>query len=215
MQENSALIIVDLQNDFCGGGSLPVPGGDEIVPIINRLMGCFPLVVATQDWHPRNHVSFASNHPGHKVGDIIEVGGLKQILWPEHCVQGTFGADLHPELNRGKIHLTIYKGTDSEIDSYSGFFDNARRRSTGLERELKERGIRRVYITGLATDYCVKYTALDALELGFETWLIAEACRGVNVEPSDVAKALDQMRGAGVRLITSEKLVAEISTGTV
>ena len=202
----NCLIIVDVQRDFCPGGALPVPEGDQVVPVINPLMGRFDRVVATQDWHPPGHLSFAANHPGKKPGDVILLGGLEQVLWPVHCVQHTPGADFHPELDRSRIHRVFQKGTDPEIDSYSGFFDNGRRRSTGLEEYLRGEGVKEVYICGLATDYCVRWTALDAVRLGLRTWVIEDACRGVNLRPGDVAAALDQMRQAGVQLISSRLL---------
>jgi len=202
----NCLIIVDVQRDFCPGGALPVPEGNQVVPVINRLMRRFDRVVATQDWHPPGHLSFAANHPGKKPGDVILLGGLEQVLWPVHCVQHTPGADFHPELDRSRIHRVFQKGTDPEIDSYSGFFDNGRRRSTGLEQYLRGEGVEEVYICGLATDYCVRWTALDAVRLGFTTYVIEDACRGVNLRPGDVAAALDQMRQAGVQLISSRLL---------
>ena len=199
----NALILVDLQNDFCPGGALPVPEGDLIIPIVNRLQRQFDLVVATQDWHPADHGSFAANHPGKRPGEVIELAGLPQILWPVHCVQDTPGADFHPALDRSAIARVFRKGIDPNIDSYSGFFDNGRRRSTGLGDYLKSHGVRRVCVCGLATDYCVKCTALDAADAGFETCLAEDACRGVNLRPGDVQAAIDQMRQSGVRVIPS------------
>lgn len=199
----NALILVDLQNDFCPGGALPVPEGDRVVAVANKLQRQFPLVVATQDWHPADHGSFAANHPGKRPGDVIELAGLPQVLWPVHCVQGTPGAEFHPDLDRSAIARVFRKGTDPNIDSYSGIFDNAHRKSTGLAEYLKDRGVRRVTICGLATDYCAKFTALDALELGFETCLIEDACRGVDLQPGDVQRAIEAMRAKGVRVIQS------------
>ncbi|MCS7305827.1 MAG: bifunctional nicotinamidase/pyrazinamidase [Thermoguttaceae bacterium] len=198
------LIIVDVQNDFCPGGALPVPNGDQVVPIINQFIRRFDRVVATQDWHPPGHLSFAANHPGRKPGEVIQLAGLEQILWPVHCVQGTPGADFHPDLDRSAIHAVFRKGMDPEIDSYSGFFDNGRRRSTGLEDYLRREGIEEVYICGLATDYCVRWTALDALRLGFRTYVIEDACRGVELRPGDIAAALQQMQQAGVHIVQSQ-----------
>lgn len=202
----NVLLIVDVQNDFCPGGALPVPEGDQIIPVINRIQGWFPLVIATQDWHPANHCSFASNHPGKRSGDIVEVDGVAQILWPVHCVQGTKGADFHPDLATDRIAAVIQKGTDPRVDSYSGFFDNARRRATGLDELLREKGVSTLFVCGLATDYCVKYTCLDGRALGYRVVLVEDACRGVEVAPGDVARALNEMRTAGVVVVRSEHL---------
>jgi nicotinamidase/pyrazinamidase len=202
----NALILIDLQNDFMPGGSLPVPQGDQVIPVANRVQDKFELVVATQDWHPSNHGSFAANHPGKQVGDVIELGGLRQILWPVHCVQNTAGAAFVDGLDVKRVQRVFQKGTAPGIDSYSGFFDNAHRRATGLGDYLRHRGVDRVYITGLATDYCVKFSALDAIELGFETFVIEDCCRGVNVKPGDSDAALEQMKRAGARVIRSESV---------
>ncbi len=199
----NALILVDLQNDFCPGGALPVPEGDRIIPITNRLQAHFDLVVATQDWHPPGHGSFAANHPGRQVGEVIELAGLPQVLWPVHCVQDTPGAALHPALDQSRIARVFRKGTDPSIDSYSAFFDNARRHDTGLAAYLKSQSVADVYVCGLATDYCVKATALDAVDLGFRVWLIEDACRGVNLRPDDVAEALALLRRQGVQIISA------------
>ncbi|MCS7238880.1 MAG: bifunctional nicotinamidase/pyrazinamidase [Thermoguttaceae bacterium] len=202
-----ALIIVDVQNDFCPGGSLPVPDGDQVVPVINRIQPLFELVIATQDWHPANHVSFAANHPGRNVGDVIEVDGLPQILWPVHCVQDSPGAAFHPDLDTSRIVHIVRKGTDPRVDSYSGFFDNARRRDTGLAKLLRELGVSEVTICGLATDYCVKFTALDAKELGFDTTVIVDACRGVDLRPEDVSEAIRLMQSRGIKIAQSTALL--------
>jgi nicotinamidase-related amidase/8-oxo-dGTP pyrophosphatase MutT (NUDIX family) len=204
----NALILVDLQNDFCPGGALPVPQGEQVVAIANRLARQFDLVVATQDWHPANHGSFADGHAGKKPGDVVELTGLKQILWPVHCVQGTPGAELHPELDQSIIARVFRKGDDAAIDSYSGFFDNGRRRSTGLAEYLKGRGVTCVYICGLATDYCVKHTALDAVDLGFQTYLIEDACRGVNVKAGDVEEAIRAMQDKGITVVQSRDILS-------
>jgi nicotinamidase/pyrazinamidase len=205
----NALILVDIQNDFVPGGALAVPEGDRVVPVANALAGSgrFALVVATQDWHPAGHGSFAASHPGRKVGEVIELNGLKQILWPVHCVQGTSGAELHPELDRSRIERIFTKGTDPGIDSYSGFFDNGHRKATGLGEYLKSKHVSDVYVCGLATDYCVKFTALDARQLGFNTHLIEDASRGVELKKGDVAAAVQEMRRAGVRVVESGALV--------
>lgn len=201
-----ALIVVDVQNDFCPGGALPVPRGDEVVPVINRVMPLFPLVVATQDWHPPDHCSFAANHPGKQPGEVVEINGVPQILWPVHCVQGTPGAEFHPQLDTRHFRSVFRKGTDPTIDSYSGFYDNARRRATGLHEYLQEHGVTRIFVVGLATDYCVKWTCLDGVELGYQTFLIEDACRGVELMPGDVARSLKQLREAGATIVSSADL---------
>lgn len=202
MEGNSktALIIVDVQNDFVPGGALAVPEGDKVVEIINRVQPNFDLVVATQDWHPSNHGSFASSHPGKKPGGIVRLSGLPQILWPDHCVQNTTGAQFVPGLETARIAKVFRKGTDPELDSYSGLFDNGHRNSTGLGEYLKEQGVTEVFIGGLATDYCVKYTALDCVQFGFRTHVIKEACRGVNLVPRDSEQAILEMRRAGIEI---------------
>ena len=201
-----ALILVDLQNDFMPGGALAVAEGHEVVPIANRTSPRFDVVVATQDWHPAGHGSFASSHIGMAPGDVIDLDGLSQVLWPDHCVQGTHGAQFVDGLNLEGV--TVFrKGTDPGIDSYSGFFDNGHRKATGLGDYLKERGVGEVFVLGVATDYCVRFTALDAVELGFQVTLIEDACRGVELMPGDVEGALAAMRAAGVRTTTSTALV--------
>ncbi len=175
--------------------------GGQIVPIVNRIQAQFDLVVATQDWHPANHGSFAASHPGRKAGDVIELDGLRQILWPVHCVQNTVGAAFVPALNMKQVAEVFQKGTDVRIDSYSGFFDNGHRRATGLAEFLRSRNVKEVFIAGLATDYCVKFTALDAIRLGFNTLLIEEACRGVDLNAGDVERAVGEMREAGVEVV--------------
>ena len=196
-----ALILVDLQNDFLPGGALPVPDGNAVLPLANRLQAYFELVVATQDWHPADHGSFAANHPGKRPGDVVDLDGLEQVLWPVHCVQNTAGAAFAKSLDLYRVVKIFQKGTDPRTDSYSGFFDNGRRRSTGLGDYLKEKGVSDAYVLGLATDYCVKYTALDARRLGFRTFVIEDACRGVGLKPGDLAKAVDEMRSSGVTMV--------------
>ena len=203
-----ALILVDIQNDFLPGGALAVPNGDAVIPVANRLQPMFPLVVATQDWHPANHGSFAANHPGKKVFEQIDLNGLPQTLWPVHCVQGTAGAELAPGLNREHIAKIFQKGTDAGIDSYSGFFDNGHRRATGMAEWLKARGVTEVHVCGLATDYCVKFTALDAASSGFKTHLVEDASRGVNLQPDDVKNAVAEMKRAGVAIGQSTQINA-------
>lgn len=202
-----ALILVDLQNDFLPGGALAVHEGDAVVPIVNQLLARFEVVAATQDWHPREHVSFAANHLGRQPGETVLLYNQPQTLWPVHCVQGTKGAELSAQLDRQQIDRIFYKGADPLIDSYSGFFDNGHVRSTGLAEWLRDQQVTEVYIAGLATDYCVRYTALDARKEGFSTWLIADACRGVNLHPGDVDRAIDEMRRAGVRIVTSRDVL--------
>jgi len=199
----NALILVDIQNDFLPGGALPVAEGDQVAAVANRLMSRFELVVATKDFHPANHLSFASQHPGRRVGDVIDLDGLDQILWPDHCVEGTGGADFAADLNLASIECVFEKGTDRTIDSYSGFFDNGHRRATGLADFLQRRDVTDVHVMGLATDYCVKSTALDAVEIGFSTHLILDGCRGVDLSPGDVDLAVDELRRTGVDITDS------------
>jgi nicotinamidase/pyrazinamidase len=202
----TALILVDVQNDFIPGGALPTQQGDEVVPVINRLQPRFDVRVATQDWHPANHGSFASMHPGRKPGETIDLNGLPQVLWPDHCVQESWGAELHSALEMGRVDQVIRKGTDPAIDSYSGFFDNGRRKATGLEEWLRGEKVTDVYITGLATDYCVLWTARDARELGFETHVIEDACRGVELNEGDIARAFAEMRELGIEVLRSGEI---------
>jgi nicotinamidase/pyrazinamidase len=177
-----ALVIIDVQYDFLRGGSLAVPGGDEIMPVINEMQHKFDLVVATQDWHPPQHKSFASNHAGKNAFDQISLNGLPQVLWPDHCVQGTTGAQLSTEVDWNQTEAIFRKGTNAEIDSYSGFYDNGHLKSTGLANYLKGQNITDVYVAGLAADYCVYFTAKDALAEGFETFLIEDATRAISEE---------------------------------
>ena len=201
-----ALLLIDIQNDFLPGGALEVNHGDAILPIVNQLIKKFRLVIATQDWHPADHKSFASNHATRKVGDIIKLNGLDQILWPDHCVQGSFGAELSEKLDTSTLTKIFLKGTDPKIDSYSGFFDNGHLKSTGLSDYLKDLNVDKIYISGLATDYCVKYTALDAMREGFKTWVVVDGTRAVNLHTNDFEKAIKEMEAAGVKTISSEDL---------
>ncbi len=196
-----ALLIVDLQNDFLPGGTMGVPSGNEIIPRINHLQESFPLVVATKDWHPRNHVSFASNH-GRQPGEVVEVSGLKQILWPNHCIQNTEGAQFSPELHTERIAQIFHKGVDPSIDSYSTFYDNAHARSTGLGDYLKQHQVDEIVIVGLTTDYCILYSVLDARKLGFEIIVPLETCRGIDLVPGDIDRALDEMQKVGAKIVT-------------
>ena len=198
-----ALLVVDVQNDFCPGGSLAVEEGDQVVEVINGLMPLFERVVATQDWHPKDHVSFASSHPGKKVLDIVDADGIPQVLWPDHCVQGTRGAELFPRLEVGRIELVLRKGLRRRLDSYSAFFENDHVTDTGLRYYLSGLGAREIFLCGLATDYCVRSSALDARRLGFEVFVVRDACRGVGFPTGSVEKALAEMTAAGVHLVSS------------
>lgn len=203
-----ALLLIDIQNDFMPTGSLPVREGDAVVPVANALMPKFALVVATQDWHPADHGSFAVNHPGTKPGDVIELGGVPQVLWPPHCVQNTAGAHFHPELNVLDIDDVVRKGTDAAVDSYSGFFDNARRHKTGLDELLKGRDVDELVILGLATDYCVRATCLDGLELGYAVTLVEDGCRAVDLAAGDGERAIAQVHDAGAAVARSDEILA-------
>lgn len=202
----TALLLVDIQNDFLPGGALAVHEGDQILPVVNQLIEKkFDIVIATKDWHPVNHSSFASTH--HKQpGDRILLNELEQILWPIHCLQHTPGAEFASQLNSAKFDKIFYKGTDQDIDSYSAFFDNGHRKSTGLAEFLREKKIRNIYIAGLATDYCVKYSALDGAKLGFNVFVVVDACKGVNLQPDDTKNAVDEMEQAGAKIVFSETL---------
>ncbi len=205
-----ALILVDIQNDFCPGGALEVREGNQVVPVANKLMDHFDLVVATQDWHPADHGSFAANHPWRRPGQVIDLNGLPQVLWPIHCVQESFGAEFVQSLQAHKIEKVFVKGTDPGIDSYSGFFDNGHRKATGLGDFLKEKGVDEVFVMGLATDYCVKFTALDSVSLGFNTYLIEDGCRGVNLSEGDVEQAIADMQSGGVVVTNSAGIMNHI-----
>jgi nicotinamidase/pyrazinamidase len=196
------LVVVDVQNDFCPGGALPVPDGDAVVPAVARLTSRFDHVILTQDWHPPGHGSFASSHPGWRPFETIEAPYGEQILWPDHCVQGTPGAAFHPGLDTSRAELILRKGFRGAIDSYSAFFENDRRTRTGLSGFLRERGFRRLFLAGLATDFCVKWSALDARREGFPVVVLEDACRGIDLEGS-VARARQEMREAGVVLALS------------
>ncbi len=201
-----ALIITDVQHDFMPGGALGIEGANAIVPIINALIPKFDHIFATQDWHPPHHVSFASSH-NKKPGEKIRLGEVEQILWPDHCVQNTRGADFAKGLHREKIEAVFHKGIDPKVDSYSTFFDNARKRSTGLSDRLRKDHLENLYFVGLATDYCVLYSVLDALDLGFKTFVIRDACRAINLHPADEEKALEKMRQKGARIIDSSEIL--------
>ena len=195
------LLLIDVQTDFLPGGALAVAGGDVIIPVLNALQAEHELIVATQDWHPSGHGSFAAAHPGRRVGETVDLNGLPQMLWPAHCVRGTAGAAFAAGLATDRIEAIFRKGTDAGLDSYSGFFDNGHRQPTGLGGYLRERGVTSLSLCGLATDYCVKFTALDARHAGFDVTLVEAACRGVNATPGDAARALADMAAAGVRIL--------------
>ncbi len=203
--KSDVFVIVDVQNDFCPGGALAVPDGATVIPVINRLAGSFPHIIATQDWHPAGHRSFASAHPGKKPFETTELTYGPQILWPDHCIQGTPGAEFHPALSIPRCELVLRKGFHEQIDSYSAFFENDRRTQTGLEGYLRERGFTRIFLAGLATDFCVLYSALDARRAGFELFIIEDACRGIDLNDS-VAAAWDTMARAGANRIVSNDL---------
>jgi len=201
-----ALILVDIQNDFIPGGALEVKRGDEVIDVANRAMNHFDHVIATQDWHPADHGSFASQYNGKSPGEVIELNGITQVLWPDHCVEGSKGAEFAPGLDVSKITKIIHKGLDREVDSYSTFFDNAHRNDTGLNDYLRSADISDLYIMGLATDYCVKYTALDARQLGFNTNIIIEGVRGVELNQGDCEASIDEMKKSGVNVISIKDL---------
>lgn len=198
-----ALLIADIQNDFCPGGALAVPEGDAIIPTVNELAEQFEHAIFTQDWHPPGHESFASSHPGHEQFDVIEVEYGEQILWPEHCVQGTEGAEFHPDFNLDPAELIIRKGYHRDIDSYSAFYENDRETPTGLTGYLRERGIDTLFVGGLAADFCVKWSALDGRKEGFDVYVIEDATRGIDQDGS-LAQAWEEMNEAGVQVISSE-----------
>jgi nicotinamidase/pyrazinamidase len=200
-----ALLLIDVQNDFVPGGALAVAAGDTIIPLLNRLQPRFDLVVATQDWHPAGHRSFASSHPGHAQFTEIDWQGLPQMLWPDHCVQGSAGAGLHPALDLKRVEAIFRKGTNPDIDSYSGFFDNGHRKSTGLADYLRGRGISQVYVAGLAADYCVYFTAKDALQEGFAAFLLEDATRAISVPGFEQAKA--DLRARGGQVVDSSAIL--------
>ena len=200
----NALVIIDVQNDFMPYGSLGVPDGQSIVPVINKIQPYYDLVVATQDWHPQDHISFASKHPGKKPFDNIELAGSNQVLWPDHCVQGTEGAMFHPDLETRKLAAIFRKGMDPQVDSYSGFYDNRHLISTGLAGYLRDKGISDVHFCGLASDICVYFTIRDAVMEGFSATLVEDASRPLYAETFEILKK--EMKGMGVKIYTSEYL---------
>ena len=204
--DRDILLVVDIQNDFCPGGSLAVPRGDEVVPLINSLATKFVHVVLTQDWHPRGHLSFASSHPGKAPYQTIDVAYGRQVLWPDHCVQGTAGAAFRRDLEIPHAELVLRKGYHREIDSYSAFFENDRRTRTGLAGYLRERSFRRVFLAGLAFDFCVRYSAEDAHHEGFEAIVIEDACRGIDVDGS-MAATRERFMASGIRCIAATAIL--------
>lgn len=205
ISSQDVLLVIDVQNDFCPGGALAVPGGDAVIPVIHRVAPMFEHVILTQDWHPAEHQSFASAHPGRKVYEQLEVRYGAQTLWPDHCVQGTNGAELHPTLRLNRAELILRKGFRKEVDSYSAFFENDRTTATGLAGYLEERRSSRVFLVGLAYDFCVGYSALDARRQGFEAVVIRDACRAIDLNGS-AARMEEQFAAAGVRVIESGDL---------
>jgi nicotinamidase/pyrazinamidase len=205
--DSDVLLVTDIQNDFCPGGALAVPRGDEIVPIVNRLARCFAHVILVQDWHPKGHISFASSHSGKRPFESIELDYGPQTLWPDHCVQGTAGAAFHAGLEVPHAELLIRKGFHKNIDSYSAFYENDRTTPTGLGGYLRERGLRRVFLVGLATDYCIRFSAVDARREGFEAVVIETACRAIDLEGS-LRDALAEMKAAGVKLVPDTAIAA-------
>jgi nicotinamidase/pyrazinamidase len=201
------LLLVDLQNDFLPGGSVPVPQGEAVIPVANQLEGRFKLVVATQDWHPANHKSFAANHPGRQPGEVVILKKQSQTLWPTHCVQSTRGSELASGLMLNRVNKVLRKGTDAEVDGYSAFFDANQSHNTGLYEYLKEHKVTAVHVLGLGTDHGVKATALDAVAFGFRTFLIEDACRAWNFKPDETKSALDEMKQAGVRILHSREFL--------
>ncbi len=203
-----ALILVDLQNDYLPGGALPVPDGDAVIPVAQQLAAGFPLVVATQDWFAPDHLSFASQHENRNVGEALELAGRLQTLWPDHCIRKTYGAELAAGLQPGIVSHVFRKGTERTRDSYSGFFDSVGQHSTGLGEFLKDQQVAEVFILGLATDHCVRHTALDAIRLGFYTSVIEDGCRAVELIPGDTEASLAEMREAGVEIVHSSGILA-------
>ncbi|BDD01503.1 bifunctional nicotinamidase/pyrazinamidase [Persicobacter psychrovividus] len=205
----NALLLIDIQYDFLQGGALAVPNANEILPVLQKLFPKFNLIFASQDFHPADHRSFASQHQGKQIGEVINLDGLPQVLWPDHCVQGTAGVELHSDLPTDKFTAVVQKGQDVKVDSYSAFFDNGHRHATGLDQELKENGVTKLFVAGLATDYCVKFSVLDALKLGYEVVLIADAVRAVNLDAKDGERSIEEMKSKGASIILSELLINE------
>jgi nicotinamidase/pyrazinamidase len=206
-KKKNALLIVDVQNDFCPGGALAIPAGDRVVPIINKIQPVFDTIIATQDWHPLNHVSFAVNHPEKKIYDVISMKDVSQVLWPVHCVSGTKGAEFHSALETQRFQLILRKGMNPGLDSYSVFLENDKKTRTGLDGYLRSLEIQKIFLCGLATDYCVFYSARDAVTFGFETEVVIDACRGVDIPEGSIEEAVRQMKNIGVTFISSAELL--------
>ena len=202
-----ALIVVDVQNDFCPGGALQIKDGDSIIPLINRIMERFDLVVATQDWHPQDQVSFASNNFGKNIYDQIDISGIAQTLWPDHCIQGTKGAEFHDDLNLSKFSLILRKGMNPLVDSYSAFIENDRNTETGLAGYLKALKVREIFICGLATDNCVYYSAMDSLRYRFRCNVIIDATRGLDLPEGSIGAVVSEMKDKGISVISSDELL--------
>jgi len=207
MSEKKALVIIDVQNDFCPGGSLAVPEGDRVVPYINTIMPVFDTVIATQDWHPASHGSFASTHPGKKPFETGAVSGIEQTLWPDHCVAGTAGAELHPALRTEPVGLILRKGMNVHVDSYSAFTENDRTTRTGLHGYLSALGIKTVCLCGLATDFCVYYTAMDSVNLGFRTVVVLDACSGIDLPAGNVKRCIEDMKSHGISISSTQEIL--------
>ena len=201
-----ALILIDIQNDFCPNGKLAILDGDKIIDVANKMQKHFSTILASQDWHPDNHLSFASQHKDKNIGDKIILAGIEQNLWADHCVQGTFGAELRQDLEQSKIAKIFKKGVHKTVDSYSAFFDMGKKFDTGLSKWLKSKKITKLFVLGLATDYCVKYTVLDALAEGFATFVISDGCKAVNLHSDDGVKALTEMQNKGAKIIVSQQV---------
>jgi len=210
MTSPDLLVVVDVQNDFCPDGALAVPRGDEVVPVVNRLAHAFQHVVLTQDWHTPGHLSFASSHPGRRPFETMELAYGAQVLWPDHCIQGTRGAEFHRSLDIARAELIVRKGFRRDIDSYSTFFENDRRTPTGLGGYVRERGFTRVVLAGLATDFCVRYSAEDARKLGFSVTVVEDACRAIDTDGS-LAAARSSFQAAGVSVTNAAAILREIA----
>ena len=202
----SVLLVIDAQNDFCPGGALGVPEGDQTIPVINRIMEKHDLVVATKDWHPVGHVSFASSHVGRNPGDTVDVGGIEQLLWPDHCIKGGAGAEFHPDLDVRGIQLILHKGSDPTLDSYSAFFENDKKTITGLHGFLQSHGVDTVRLCGLAEDVCVFFSARDAVNLGYSVTVVSDATRGVNIPEGNLQQSREEMKSLGITYARSTEL---------
>ncbi len=208
MKSTKALLIVDVQNDFCPGGALEVPDGDQVVPVINSLIDEFDIIIQTQDWHPDGHHSFASAHTGKDPYDTVEMDYGEQVLWPDHCVQGSHGAEFYPDLNTNKTQAIIRKGFRREIDSYSAFFENDQETMTGLTGYLRERNVKTLYATGLALDFCVKWSVLDGISQGFDLYVVEDAVKGIDLDGS-VKASWNEMKGQGSKVIHSDEFLRQ------